>query len=60
MITYFKALNDYVHVGSPVYFVIQGDYNYSTEQGTNKVSLFVLSYVYVYFDFSVDLYTNWL
>ena len=37
MISYFNAINEYLHVGSPVYFVIKGDFDYSTEQGMNKV-----------------------
>ncbi|KAI6651993.1 Niemann-Pick C1 protein-like [Oopsacas minuta] len=37
VITYFDALNKYLHVGSPVYFVIKGDYNYSSQAGMNKI-----------------------
>ena len=31
-------MNKYLHVGSPVYFVIKGDYNYTSQEGMNKVS----------------------
>lgn len=37
MLDYFNALNDYLSVGPPVYFVVKDGYNYTNIQGQNGI-----------------------
>lgn len=37
VIKYFDALNEYLHIGAPVYFVVEGPYDYTSIDGQNKV-----------------------
>ncbi|NWV99421.1 NPCL1 protein, partial [Machaerirhynchus nigripectus] len=37
MLQYFSALNQYLAVGVPTYFVTTGGYNFSSAAGTNAI-----------------------
>ncbi|NXS03545.1 NPCL1 protein, partial [Oxylabes madagascariensis] len=37
MLQYFSALNQYLAVGVPTYFVTTGGYNFSSANGTNAI-----------------------
>ncbi|NWV78342.1 NPCL1 protein, partial [Dasyornis broadbenti] len=37
MLQYFSALNQYLAVGVPTYFVTTGGYNFSSTNGTNAI-----------------------
>ncbi|NXF21985.1 NPCL1 protein, partial [Rhodinocichla rosea] len=37
LLEYFSALNQYLAVGVPTYFVTTGGYNFSSENGTNAI-----------------------
>ncbi|NWW75018.1 NPCL1 protein, partial [Climacteris rufus] len=37
LLQYFSALNQYLAVGVPTYFVTTGGYNFTSEQGTNAI-----------------------
>ncbi|NXB83244.1 NPCL1 protein, partial [Vidua macroura] len=37
LLPYFSALNQYLAVGVPTYFVTTGGYNFSSENGTNAI-----------------------
>ncbi|NXQ21416.1 NPCL1 protein, partial [Peucedramus taeniatus] len=37
LLPYFSALNQYLAVGAPTYFVTTGGYNFSSESGTNAI-----------------------
>ncbi|NXK71050.1 NPCL1 protein, partial [Sylvietta virens] len=37
MLPYFSALNQYLAVGVPTYFVTTGGYNFSSANGTNAI-----------------------
>ena len=39
---YFDDLNNYLRTGPPVYFVIKGGYNYTSQSNQNKVLLIVV------------------
>ncbi|NWT83148.1 NPCL1 protein, partial [Lanius ludovicianus] len=37
MLQYFSAMNQYLAVGVPTYFVTTGGYNFSSANGTNAI-----------------------
>ncbi|NWY34646.1 NPCL1 protein, partial [Pheucticus melanocephalus] len=37
LLQYYSALNQYLAVGVPTYFVTTGGYNFSSENGTNAI-----------------------
>ncbi|EDV22560.1 uncharacterized protein TRIADDRAFT_28666, partial [Trichoplax adhaerens] len=37
VIKYFDGLNEYLHIGPPVYFVVEGPYDYTSTNGQNDI-----------------------
>ena len=37
VLDYFKSLNTYLSVGSPIYFVVQDGHDYTTKEGQNQI-----------------------